>query len=749
MKLPHRLYWLRVASLILLAGALTLATYYPVGRLWLTVGAFLYWLVLLRYPSHWLLVLPILLSVVNIAPWSGWILLDEFDIFAVVTISSILWHIPYFEKESAIKNSWAYLAIAAMGIVWLFGWIRFLPFPPLSKDAFGTYETVWNSLRMAKGFFWALFLIPAVRKDLSDESSRHLFFRGVCMALFLQVLGVLWERGVIHDLLHASNLYEALSSLLNFSTAYRTTGLFSEMHLGGAAGDGFLILVWPLAAVMTLDFNEAKWWRIFAGLSTLGGLYAVVVTFTRGTYISVALGAFVIVAMGVLKNRKRLPVKMVIAWGCAGILGLVLFFFLFKRGGFFALIAATIAVAAGLLSAKTSNPFTKRLFFLFSGCLSIAGMVFMAHALMTSKWVDNSLITALLVSIPTTTIIVISIYFLVQKRPPLVSKSIMAWCIIIAVVSCCVAIPAIGGKQMKGRFSETNRDSGLRIQHWRDTLSIMGKETKTILFGRGLGTFPMLFWKSINNMTSPPHTIIQEDGYFFMRLYGAGNLLLGQRVPLHPGESYLFSALVRTSEKKTILPVKIEHRNILLEEYNPHKTVRIKLEDTGKLWSEVQVEIPTGDIGKGKWYESWPTVLELGFGRKGGWVDMDDVSLRSPDGKELLKNGSFIDGWSHWFQYSDHEHLPWHVKNLYLNIFFDLGIIGLLFFVVLLCIGCIRCFKSALNGNWLAAALGGSLIGFLSFGMVESPIDAARICFLFFLILFAATTLPVQKGVTE
>ena len=55
-----------------------------------------------------------------------------------------------------------------------------------------------------------------------------------------------------------------------------------------------------------------------------------------------------------------------------------------------------------------------------------------------------------------------------------------------------------------------------------------------------------------------------------------------------------------------------------------------------------------------------------------GVVDIDELSLTSSDGQELLKNGYLEANASHWL-YSSDKHLAWHMKNLWLQVYFDSG----------------------------------------------------------------------------
>ena len=73
-----------------------------------------------------------------------------------------------------------------------------------------------------------------------------------------------WRAGLVAGLVFASLaiLWERLAfpGLLNFSSDYRTTALFWEMHVGGAALDGFLALTAPFAVreVLVARVRRAK-----------------------------------------------------------------------------------------------------------------------------------------------------------------------------------------------------------------------------------------------------------------------------------------------------------------------------------------------------------------------------------------------------------------------------------------------------------------------------------------------------------
>ncbi len=140
-----------------------------------------------------------------------------------------------------------------------------MPFSFLQPDDLSNYLSRYNSLRIGRGVLWAVLLLPFwIVCFLQDRQSacRHVMTGfvigviGVCMIVF-------WERGVISDILYATNRYDLFRSLLDFSSEYRITALFSEMNTGGTAIDGYIALAWvfPLGAyfIWLASLKRQKW----------------------------------------------------------------------------------------------------------------------------------------------------------------------------------------------------------------------------------------------------------------------------------------------------------------------------------------------------------------------------------------------------------------------------------------------------------------------------------------------------------
>jgi hypothetical protein len=125
-------------------------------------------------------------------------------------------------------------------------------------------------------------------------------------------------------------------------------------------------------------------------------------------------------------------------------------------------------------------------------------------------------------------------------------------------------------------------------------------------------------------------------------------------------------------------------------------------------------------------------------------IDMDEVGLIDSDGKGLITNGSFQAGADRWFFSSPYNHLPWHIKNLWLEIFFEQGWFGLLMFSALITVTVARLAVLAWQGKAFAAALLAGLVGFLAVGAFDSMFDAPRLTFISGLLIAAVGIVHAQ-----
>ncbi|HVR54739.1 MAG TPA: hypothetical protein VMS38_33760 [Pseudorhodoferax sp.] len=252
-----------------------------------------------RWPQAWLFVLPAVLPLASLAPWTGRIVGDEFDLVVLGALAAGHARLAlgrtragaaagerFWEGRTVLALAlWASVALGlAQGLLdqhWA---------PPYEL---GPYTGWGNSLRVAKSLVYALLALPLLRATLrrAPRAATRRLASGMCVGLGVLAAAVLWERA-------------ALPGLFNFGSDYRTVGLFWEMHVGGAAIDAYLAIAVPFAAWAVASARRLRTWLAAALLLHLLA-YVCITTFARGVYGAV-LGSLVVA--GVLWRWHLRPV---------------------------------------------------------------------------------------------------------------------------------------------------------------------------------------------------------------------------------------------------------------------------------------------------------------------------------------------------------------------------------------------------------------------------------------------------------
>lgn len=287
-------------------------------------------------PGLWLWALPAALPVASLAPWTGWVVLDEFDLLLLATLAggygrvALLGPGPARLPPAAPFAGPLLAAVALSSLLalyrgladagWVFGW-------------FQAHADPLNSLRVFKGPAFALALWPLLRVQLAADTPLALqrLCLGMLAGLALVSLAVLWERA-------------AFPGLWDFTARYRTSAAFWEMHVGGAAIDAYLALAVPFVAWALWRARRPLPW-LAAALLALAAAYACLTTFSRGVYLAVGaslllLGAWLLVrrvgfrSALLLRRAAFVSAAVLLAgtvlllallqWGGAGVLGMLL-----------------------------------------------------------------------------------------------------------------------------------------------------------------------------------------------------------------------------------------------------------------------------------------------------------------------------------------------------------------------------------------------------------------------------------------
>ena len=266
-----------------------------------------------------------------------------------------------------------------------------------------------------------------------------------------------------------------------------------------------------------------------------------------------------------------------------------------------------------------------------------------------------------------------------------------------------------------------------------------GQGAVPMLFGAGFGRYPDLYLFS-ERAEVPPGTykVVDQDGERFLRLGKGEAVYLDQRVAVRPDTRYRLSVRLRAAsagEVKLSLPL---CEKALLYSFTCVWTT-LSAKDSDVSWQRLETDIQSGRVGRGGRWPHGPVVLSL-YNSGTSVVDVDDVSLKAPDGRELIANGGFAQGAERWLFVTDQD-LAWHIHEQFVETYFAQGLLGLIALVLLLAAVGSVLWSAIRTGRLEAVAFAAALAGFISVGLLGSTVDSARTAMLFYFGCFAATVL--------
>ncbi len=277
----------RRAFALIVIGAVGWALFdFPRWNVLLAGGFVLYLALLWHYPKAWLVIVPAALPVFDLAFWTGRFFLDEFDLLLAVTLAVLLWRAPVNSTDSGHAAP-LMLASLLMASILISGWIGLLPLQPLDANAFTSYFSHYNSLRVAKGFLWGMVLFAMLRPHLNEVRSMKLLSAGMLIGLAGVAISALWE-------------YWRFSG--SSAPDYRVTATFSSMHIGGGHIEAYLVFALPFAWILLLQ--EKRIWikAVALGVFFLA-IYSLITTVARGGIVALAI-VFVVLALGVYRTLR-------------------------------------------------------------------------------------------------------------------------------------------------------------------------------------------------------------------------------------------------------------------------------------------------------------------------------------------------------------------------------------------------------------------------------------------------------------
>ncbi|WP_141096210.1 hypothetical protein [Lacimicrobium sp. SS2-24] len=720
-------------GLIFLLLALYGIVYFPIFNEAILVFSALYLLVLQRYPLSWLLVFPIVGISLDLTQSSGRFLISEWDFLIWLTIGWFWFRRDvHFPSWGVHRWAWmlagAYIALSAwQSHIW-----QLLSYIDSSQWHNPYYLEVYGA-KLAKSLLWAALLLPVVLQQRNTQQAfSHWLVTGVAAACFVMFITILWERGVLSVLFNQGFGYGFINTLLDSSSSYRTTGLFSEMHTGGEVIDGVIVLSLPIVLWgLTLKSGLLK--ALSAG-ALICLLYVTFVGFTRTTYVAVFLSIILFLSL-YLKNSCFFTRENLKPWLMPALLFLMTLFMAIQVTGNvgIAILMMTL-LGAAMVMLLTDSFWVKRL-------LLALGIGFAIYQLIINhfnhKWIEVeassiAILTAACVLVPVSTLL------LAERLRRLPAKQLFI-AIIVLGPALVLTKQMFGGYQMGSRLENISEDLNTRFSHWSRVLASGDQSAKTLIFGNGVGSFPR------NYLLHNPESLKETGSFDIQRSAGGGVMLLGgghdmavaQRVAIHPGTQLRVTARIHNPENAR-LGVYLCERNVIFASNTARQCsgayfTNSESPQLNSEPSELSLTLTSGNVGKGTIFTSWPAFFHVKNYSAGTVVKIHELQLWL-EGQPLLHNAEFAQGSDHWFFYNDFVHLPWHIKNTYLQWYYDQGIAGLLLLLSMFGVALIKAYRETPTAS---AAIFSGIVGVAIVGVFGTPLDSARVSLLFYLGLLS------------
>ena len=275
-----------------------------------------------------------------------------------------------------------------------------------------------------------------------------------------------------------------------------------------------------------------------------------------------------------------------------------------------------------------------------------------------------------------------------------------------------------------GSVSPTPRgDYATREDNWRAGLAVRDTGVLPTVFGMGLGTYQraMEMRSAVNR---PSDLVIRPDGqgaYLSMRVEAA--FFFGQKIELPAAGPLHLTLQARSSDTNTSLGVALCDKVLLYSDQCRGSNVTINAPDA---WQTVSVTLPIEGLGAGFGWLHRPVELSLAAGPAGHHIDIRAVRLTSEAGDDLVSNGDFSHGLDRWV-FTDDNHISWRMKDLYLMLWFQTGILGVVAFLAFSGLALAGGIRAAWRGAVTGAAVAGSISGFLMSGLFDDVIEPPRL----------------------
>ena len=306
-----------------------------------------------------------------------------------------------------------------------------------------------------------------------------------------------------------------------------------------------------------------------------------------------------------------------------------------------------------------------------------------------------------------------------------------------------------GGTFMSERIASSKKDFSSRIEHWQHGLGLLTSPSD-VWFGKGLGRLPANYAAMVPKQEFSGDVKYRTEQHIgqadnaFITLYGpktqahfGGDYELTQRVDaISPGQHRV--RLDVRVEKNTKIELYLCERHLLYDRHCQYAVLQVKpvKGSNHAVWQSVSATLHGDSFEQEPWYAPRLKMFSIAVANAGGVADIDNLAWTGQGTSDVLANGDFSAGLSHWFPAAQSYFVPWHLDNLFLEVLVERGVVGLLAWLMLLGYALWHLVWGRSRSKPLSPYMAASLAGVLLVGLVSSVMDMPRVAFLFFVFMF-------------
>lgn len=293
---------------------------------------------------------------------------------------------------------------------------------------------------------------------------------------------------------------------------------------------------------------------------------------------------------------------------------------------------------------------------------------------------------------------------------------------------------------MRARFADTAADFSTREGNWRAGLAVRDTGVLPTVFGMGLGTYQRaMFTRS--DVNRPSNLALRREGSGRVLVFSVNTpFYLGQKVPVD-GTPLRIRLRARAIGAQDGVTVSLCDKVLLYADQC--QSAGLKLPQPG-VWQSLDAQLETHDLGRRALFGWLHRPVELSVFGGPGQIEVADVSVTDAAGGPVLANSGFEHGLDRWL-ITDDSHVSWRMLNVYLMLFFETGMLGLLAYLALAGVAMASGLSCAMWGSIHGAAIVGGIVSFLVSGLFDDVLEAPRVATLFFLILGAGILEKVAR----